>query len=110
MAYGLLGLKPWEFIRYTVREFEETVAGAHIRHAHAVDLVMRHALVTGQWSKPVSFRDLTGREEPLQLDPRGEAPEDAEAEDVDPERATLAWMKAMEMQIRTHANVTIEGE
>jgi hypothetical protein len=54
-----------------VREFEEAVTGAQQRYDHRVDLVMRHALATGQWSKPVTFRDLTGREEPVfLLDPR----------------------------------------
>lgn len=54
-----------------MREFEEAVAGAQLRYDHLVDVVMRHALATGQWSRPVSFRDLTGRDEPqVQLDPR----------------------------------------
>jgi hypothetical protein len=74
IAYGLLGLKPWEFRRYTVREFEDAVVGAHVRFEHAFDLVMRHALVTGQWAKRVTFRDLTGKDEPRPLDPRARAP------------------------------------
>lgn len=90
MAYGLLGLKPWEFIRYTVREFEEAVAGAHVRYTHALDLVMRHALLTGQWSRRVTFRDLTGREEPLPLDPRV-VEEEQTADDLD----RIARAKAM---------------
>ena len=105
MAYGLLGLKPWEFQRYTVREFEDAVAGAYMRHTHLVDIVMRHALATGQWSKPVSFRDLTGREQPLPLDPR--AVPDAEAAEEDAAQDATDQVKAMEAAIRATARVEI---
>jgi len=70
VALGLLDLHPWEFAQYTIREFEEKVAGAQRRYVHFADVVMQHALMTGQWSKRVTFRDLTGREHPLELDPR----------------------------------------
>jgi hypothetical protein len=92
VAFGLLGLHPWEFRRYTVREFEEAVLGAHQRHAHLVDVVMRHALATGQWSRRVRFRDLTGRDAPLPLDPRLE--EDIEAERNDDDRDRIARARA----------------
>jgi hypothetical protein len=58
------------FARYTVREFEEAVAGAQMRHTLLADVMMVHALQTGQWSTKRTFRDLTGRDAPLDLDPR----------------------------------------
>ena len=99
---GLLALQPWEFSQYTVREFEEAVVGAYVRHTHTIDLLMRHALVTGQWSKPVSFRDLTGREAPLPLDPR-HTPDEPEDDLASIEQ----WMRVTEMKIRSQSGITI---
>lgn len=66
----MLRLHPWTFARYTVREFERAVAGAHVRHGHRVDLMIQLALLIGQWSKRVTFYDLTGRSGPSPIDPR----------------------------------------
>jgi hypothetical protein len=104
-----------------VREFEEAVAGAMIRHAHALDLVMRHALVTGQWAERVTFRQLTGREGPLPFDPRGVEREPVEPEVVEASaaeegvedeqaRAMRAWMQQAEAQIRASGSIAIEGD
>jgi hypothetical protein len=100
-------------VRYTVREFEEAVAGAMIRYTHQLDLVMRHALVTGQWTKRMTFKDLTGREQPLPLDPRGmvvEAEERSEESDEEQARGMRAWMAQAEAQIRASGAIKIEGE
>ena len=69
----MLRLHPWVFDRYTVREFERAVAGAHVRHGHRIDLMIHLALLIGQWSKRVTFYDLTGRAGPSPIDPRGYA-------------------------------------
>jgi hypothetical protein len=97
-------------VRYTVREFEEAVAGASVRYTHAVDLVMRHALVTGQWKERVTFEALTGRAQPLPLDPRGRPAEAADHEDdpADQARALRAWMAQAETQIRASGGIRVE--
>jgi hypothetical protein len=98
-------------VEYTAREFEEAVAGATVRYLHAVDLVMRHALVTGQWKERVTFQDLTGRAEPLPLDPRGVRAAEEEASEEDPAeaaRAMRAWMAQAETQIRAAGGIRIE--
>ena len=85
--------------------------GAQVRATHAADLLMHHALVTGQWSKRVTFKDLTGRAEPLPLDPRwrqaAPAPAD-EAEPLDEADAMRAWMQQAEAQIRASGGIAID--
>lgn len=103
IAFGLLRLHPWEFRRYTVREFEDAVLGAHVRHEHASDLVMRHALATGQWQRRVSFRDLTGKDEPRPLDPRAHV----ELTDEDHERLAISRLWLAEGALRQSSHVTV---
>lgn len=55
------------------------IAGEVVRHERTRDLLMHHALLTGQWAKPPSLRDLLGRD-PLPVDPRWSTPTEAERE------------------------------
>ena len=89
-----------------MREFEEAVVGAHVRYEHALDLVMRHALVTGQWARRVTFRDLTGRDEPRALDTR--AREVLSEEDQERVERTKLWLA--EGALRHDGRIKIEGE
>ena len=74
------------------------MAGAYARYEHQFDLVMRHALVTGQWSRRVSFKDLTGKEAPAPLDPRQRVEEEQTEDDLD--RIERAKVLLAEAQVR----------
>jgi hypothetical protein len=119
-----LALKPWDFTRYTVREFEEAVAGARWRDDIAWDRLgwQTAALMNAAGSTPRSEEDelsslrppanvwtstkLLGRP-PLPIDPRLSPPEDEEEAPPLPDDGRPDWDAATRREKAERAKLMV---
>lgn len=71
-AFGLLGLKPWEFWRLTPGEFEEMVEGYNLRVEHEMHRLAWHAanIMNVHLKKKVTPGKLLGKREPMSMEER----------------------------------------